>query len=102
MYAKSKAILFIPLDEDYGYITLEAMAAGKPVITAKDSGGPLEFVDNGINGFVVEPNAKEIAEVFDKVAKSSVLSVELGLQSKNKLVEMNITWENVVKELTKL
>ena len=78
------------------------MAAGKPVITAKDSGGPLEFVDNGINGFVVEPNAKEIAEVFDKVAKSSVLSVELGLQSKNKLVEMNITWENVVKELTKL
>ncbi len=101
MYAKSKAILFIPLDEDYGYITLEAMAAGKPVITAKDSGGPLEFVDNGRNGFVVEPSAKEIAKVFDEVAKSSAISVELGVQSKNKLVEMNITWENVVKELIK-
>ena len=31
-------------DEDYGYITLEAFFAGKPVITHTDSGGPLEFV----------------------------------------------------------
>ena len=29
---------------DYGYITLEAMIAGKAVITVEDAGGPLEFV----------------------------------------------------------
>ena len=37
-------VIFPPLDEDYGYVTLEAMLAAKPVITCTDSGGPLEFV----------------------------------------------------------
>ena len=101
MYSKCKAVLFIPLDEDYGYITLEAMASSKPVITVKDSGGPLEFVEDGRNGFIVDPNAKEIARAFDEAAKSLKISLDFGLQSKNKLVEMNITWDNVVKELTK-
>ena len=49
LYANAKAVLFIPLDEDYGYITLEAMASSKAVITAKDSGGPLEFVIDNKN-----------------------------------------------------
>ena len=43
-------------DEDYGYITLEAFFAGKPVITHTDSGGPLEFVTHEHNGLVTEPN----------------------------------------------
>lgn len=33
-------VVFVPQDEDLGYITLEAMLASKPVIVS-DSGGPL-------------------------------------------------------------
>jgi glycosyltransferase involved in cell wall biosynthesis len=38
-YARSLAVVFTPLDEDYGYVTLEAMLASKPVITCTDAGG---------------------------------------------------------------
>lgn len=101
LYANAKAVLFIPKDEDYGYITLEAMESSKAVITAKDSGGPLEFVKNGKNGFVVEPTPKEIARAFDEIALSKHLAREMGAKSKKHLLDMDVSWDNVVKELTK-
>ena len=55
-------VLYIPFDEDYGLITIEAMMSKKPLITAKDSGGSLEFVENEITVFVVNPDAQEFAE----------------------------------------
>ena len=38
------AVVFPPLDEDYGYVTLEAFLSHKPVVTTDDAGGPNEFV----------------------------------------------------------
>ena len=101
LYANAKAVLFIPKDEDYGYITLEAMESSKAVITAKDSGGPLEFVEDGKNGFIVDPTPKEIARAFDEIAMSKNLAREMGTASKKHLLEMNVSWDNVVKELTR-
>src|SRR4029453_11850243 len=43
LYARSLGVVYAPLDEDYGYATLQAFLSGKPVITATDSGGVLEF-----------------------------------------------------------
>lgn len=100
LYANARAVLFIPLDEDYGYITLEAMASSKAVITASDSGAPLEFVEDNRNGMIVTPEAKELAGRIDELAQPAV-GKELGRQSRKCLDEMNITWKNVVKELTK-
>jgi glycosyltransferase involved in cell wall biosynthesis len=101
LYANARAILFIPYDEDYGYITLEAMAASKAVITTKDSGGPLEFVENGKNGLTIDPEPIEIAKAFDEFGKSPSMALEMGRNSKSLLGDMNITWDNVVKELIK-
>jgi glycosyltransferase involved in cell wall biosynthesis len=50
-----------PRDEDYGYITLEAMLSGKPVVTCRDSGGTLDFVADGVTGFVTDPDPQAIA-----------------------------------------
>lgn len=101
LYANAKAIMFIPLDEDYGYITLEGMASGKAILTAKDSGAPLEFVEDGVNGYVVDPTAKHIAEKIDVLSQDNNICETMGRNSLKKLKHMNITWENVVKELTK-
>lgn len=100
LYANAKAILFIPLDEDYGYITLEAMASSKAIITAKDSGGPLEFVENNKNGLIVDSTPNEIAKAFDELSVIATARA-MGIKSKELLGEMNITWDKVVKELTK-
>ena len=53
-YAHALGVFYGPQDEDLGYITLEAMLAAKPVITCRDSGGPLEFVEHQQTGLVVE------------------------------------------------
>ena len=51
-------VVYAPYDEDYGYVTLQAFLAGKPVITTTDSGGVLEWVEHGVTGLVVEPTAE--------------------------------------------
>lgn len=101
LYARARAILFIPKDEDYGYITLEGMAASKPVITMKDSGGPLEFVTDGVNGIVSESNPKELAKHLDRIWEDAALAEKYGMAGHETIKDMNITWEHVVKELIK-
>lgn len=101
LYANARAVLFVPLDEDYGYITLEAMAASKAVITAKDSGGPLEFVLDNKTGIVADSAPQSLAEALDFFGESKEASIQYGKESKKHLEEMNITWDNVVKELTR-
>ncbi len=101
LYANARAVLFIPLDEDYGYITLEAMASSKAVITAKDSGGPLEFVIDGETGYVAKSDAQAIAQKIDAFAKSDAQAIAMGKNAKKHLVQMDISWTNVVKELLK-
>ena len=58
LYADALAVVFPPLDEDYGYVTLEAFLARKPVVTTTDAGGPLEFVIDGVNGRSRNPRPK--------------------------------------------
>ena len=99
LYANCRGVVFIPKDEDYGYITLEAMAASKPVITAEDSGGPLEFVVNGKTGFVCEPKEESIAKAMDALAESEQTAIDMGIQGKNRIDELGISWDNAVKEL---
>jgi glycosyltransferase involved in cell wall biosynthesis len=55
-YAHALAVVFPPLDEDYGYVTLEAMLSSNAVITCTDSGGPLEFVRHPTPGMLSIPN----------------------------------------------
>ena len=42
--ARCRGVVFPPLDEDYGFVTVEAFAARKAVVTCTDSGGPTELV----------------------------------------------------------
>lgn len=101
LYANARAVLFIPHDEDYGYITLEAMAAGKAVITATDSGGPLEFVQDSYTGIVTAPQPESIAQAIDTLSEDVNLAIRYGEQGRAALDGKQITWEHVVKELTK-
>ncbi len=101
LYAQARAVLFCPLDEDYGYITLEAMAAHKAVLTCTDSGGPLEFVLDGQTGMVSPPTPQDLARAMDTLWASPALCKQMGEAAHARLLEMDITWEHVVKELLK-
>jgi glycosyltransferase involved in cell wall biosynthesis len=78
LYAEAMGVFYAPFDEDYGYVTLEAMASGRPVVTATDSGGTLEFVRDGENGRVVAPEAGAVAEAFNALARDPQSATKMG------------------------
>ena len=97
LYANCLCVFFAPLDEDYGFITIEAFNSEKPVITLFDSGGVLEFVKHEKNGFVLNYDPREIANVFDYLYDNKDTARKLGLEGK-KTVEF-ITWDYVINNL---
>jgi glycosyltransferase involved in cell wall biosynthesis len=101
LYARCLGVLFVPVDEDYGYVTLEAMLAGKPVITCTDSGGPLEFVHEGETGRVVEPTAERLAEAMDELWRDRPRAKQWGEAGRDNYDRRDITWSHVVATLTR-
>lgn len=98
-YANAMAVFFGPFDEDYGYITLEAMLAGKPVITCTDSGGPLEFVADDETGWVVDPDPRAIADAIDRAWADRARTAEMGRAGQAAYHRAGIGWHNVVARL---
>lgn len=98
-YARALGVLFPPLDEDYGYVSLEAMLSSKPLITCTDSGGPLEFVDPGATGLVAAPSAQSLAEAMDSLWENRRTAESMGQAARERYAGMKISWEHVVKTL---
>lgn len=99
-YANARGVVFTPQDEDYGYITLEAMVSGKPVVTTKDSGGPLEFISDGIEGLVVDPDAKALGDAFTLLSEDTATAERMGQAGYMCYAQRNISWDHVVSTLT--
>lgn len=97
LYADARAVIYTPFDEDFGYVTLEAFLAGKPVITAQDSGGPLEFITSGENGFIVEPTPQAIGAAAARLAGDDTLAKRLGAAGQARAKQ--VTWDGVVEQL---
>jgi glycosyltransferase involved in cell wall biosynthesis len=97
LYAGALAVVFPPFDEDYGYVTLEAFLAHKPVVTTSDAGGPLEFVDDAVTGCVVEPSPDAIGAAIDRLAADRSRARSLGDAGYDRV--RNISWDSVVDRL---
>ena len=97
LYAGALAVVFLPYDEDYGLVTLEAFLARKPVVTAIDSGGTLEFVEDGVTGMVCAPEADSVAEALNRLVVDRGLAASLGDAGYERA--RNITWDTVIEKL---
>jgi glycosyltransferase involved in cell wall biosynthesis len=96
-YADALAVPYVPLDEDYGLVTVEAMACGKPVITCNDSGGTLGIVADGENGFVVAPDPRAIAARIDELARARDRARAMGERGRERVA--GITWKATLETL---
>jgi glycosyltransferase involved in cell wall biosynthesis len=96
-YADALAVPFVPLYEDYGLITVEAMACGTPVITTPDAGGPTEFVDHWVTGIVATATPESIGAAFDILAADDELAAELGRNALAKVADL--TWDATIDQL---
>jgi glycosyltransferase involved in cell wall biosynthesis len=99
LYACSRGVVYPPVDEDYGYVTLEAMLSAKPVITCADSGGPLEFVQHGRTGLIAEPTAENLGAAMDRLWVNAEDARRLGEAGRTHYEQMGISWKNVVRKL---
>ena len=99
LYAGCRAAFYAPVDEDYGYVTVEGFLSRKPVITTTDAGGPLEFVEDGVNGLVAAPNAAALGEAIDRLfALPEVRLREMGEEGRSRVA--HLSWDAVVDCLT--
>ena len=99
LYARALGVIFPPLDEDYGYVTLEGMLASKPIITCADSGGPLEFVVDGQTGFIAPSTPEGLASAMDRLWANRDLARAFGRAGRERYDSLGITWTNVVRRL---
>ena len=97
LYADALLVPFVPRQEDYGLVTIEAFRSGKAVLTCTDSGEPLEFVRDGVNGYVVEPDARVIAERLTHAIDHRRDVARMGARGVQAV--RHIAWEPIVEAL---
>lgn len=97
LYAGARAVYYAPIDEDYGFATLEAFGAARPVVTTEDAGGVLEFVADGVNGLVCPPEPGAIARALEGLADDAALAERMGRAGRPLVAA--ISWAKVVAAL---
>ena len=97
LYADALAVAYPPFDEDFGYVTLEAFLARKPVITCVDSGGPNEFVIDGVNGRSTEATPEAYADAIRDIASDKAQAARMGDAGFDRA--RTITWDGVIEKL---
>jgi len=98
--ANCLAAAYLPVDEDsYGYPSVEASHAAKAILTTTDSGGVLELVSDGVNGYVAEPTPAALARALDRLYTERDKTMAMGVAARARLNELNISWSHVIKRL---
>jgi glycosyltransferase involved in cell wall biosynthesis len=82
LYRRTSAVLFTPLNEDWGIVPLEGMMHAKPVL-ANNQGGPSESILPGFTGWLTHPNNVGIwAKVLTHISRQPDSVRVLGLQAR--------------------
>lgn len=97
LYAKATVVAFTPVEEDYGYVTIEAFLSGKPVVTLTDSGEAAEIVRESNGGLVSDPVVGSLARALDRLVDAPSLARQLAENGKKWASQLN--WSNVLKAL---
>lgn len=91
LYANAGVVYYAPHDEDYGYVTLEAMASGRPVVTASDSGGCLEFVVHDETGLVVAPTSDAMGHAVNRLVEDKDFAARLGAEGAKRIEQLEMS-----------
>jgi len=98
-YSKCLFVPFAPINEDYGFVTLEAFRSKKMVLSCDDSGEPANMIINNINGYVVPRDEKAFAAQVDLICTNKNKTKQLGEQAY--ALSEKINWQNTIQEITK-
>ena len=95
-YLRAVDVLILPsLEETWGLVVNEAMCAGKPVLVSKYAGSSEDLVQQGKNGYSIDPlNIKNCINCIQELANNEQLRKKMGEKSlqiiKHVSIEQNI------------
>jgi glycosyltransferase involved in cell wall biosynthesis len=97
LYANAGCVVAPAYLEDYGLTAVEAMTYGLPLIVCTDGGGLKWFVEDGVNGLVVEPTGRAIADAMTRLRDDPELAAAMGRESRERAAQF--TWANALNEI---
>ncbi len=101
LYQAADVFAFSTFYEHHPFAVLEALSTGLPVVTTWVGGIP-ETIENGKNGFLVEPfNAKQFSEKIIYLLDHPAEAAEMGRLARKTIVEQ-YDWRIVVKDAIKV
>ena len=86
LLAAARCVVHTPADEHFGYVPVEAMAAGRPVVAAR-SGGPAETVVDGETGFLCTPTPEAFGEALARLVTDPGCAARLGRAGRRRAAE---------------
>lgn len=95
-YTSALCVVCPAFDEDFGLTCLEAMACGKPVIACTDSGGCIELIEDGVDGFLVDPTGPAIADAVRRLTDRD-LARAMGARGRQKA--RRFTWPRAIDQV---
>ncbi len=99
LYSRSYSVLFAAINEDYGYIPLEAMASSKPVISVNE-GGPRETILDNKTGFLVN-SEREMATKMAFLVENPALVEHMGKLGQKRVTSL-YSWKAFFKKFDSL
>lgn len=82
------SVLPSALPEPFGGVVIESMAFGKPVVGTR-IGGTKEQIEDGVNGYLVEPNnPSELAKALELLISDSEKRQTMGMNGKKRFEMM--------------
>ena len=94
---KSSDLFILPTREDcFALVILEAMCSGLPIICSRYADGAYDLIEEGKNGFIIDPYDKKIfAATIERVLRDEKLQKTMQKQSEQILEQFR--FENVSK-----
>ncbi len=99
LYSRCTAVMFAAINEDYGFIPLEAMASSKPTVSVNE-GGPRETILEGKTGYLVN-SPQMMATRMKLITEHPDLAAKLGREGRRR-VERDYTWESFFGKFDKV
>ena len=101
LYQAADVFAFSTFYEHHPFAVLEALSTGLPVVTTSVGGIP-ETIENGKNGFLVEPfNPKQFADRILYLLEHPTEASEMGSLARKTILE-RFDWRIVVKDVLKV